>query len=305
MSARGRGWLIFAVCATGACIEDLDPKDVVRSPRILDIVADRPEINPGGESTLRVVLGGTTGAPTYRWYACLSSDATRNPNSIANFGEGGTFEGCFGDASPNTPLGTDATATFRAPNNLLQSLESLASRFGSLLPPGVATALARDVGLTVGVAVEVTVDGVTLRGYKRLVVSLNPSPNTNPPPPRVRVNSTWVSPLAGEDDRCAPEGGEALRVPRSQNVTLSPDGSEPWLERYRVLTASGQLIDRTETAFYSWYATAGRMGRGLTRSPIRDNYWAAPDTAGEQTLWVFLRDGHGGTSGCRLTLRVE
>ena len=63
-------------------------------------------------------------------------------------------------------------------------------------------ALARDVGLTVGVAVEVTVDGVTLQGYKRLVVSLNPSPNTNPPPPRVRVNNSWVSLLAGEGERC-------------------------------------------------------------------------------------------------------
>lgn len=305
MRPRARWGLVFAACALGACIEDLDPKDVVRAPRILDIVADRPEINPGGESTLRVVLGGTRGAPSFRWYACVSSDATRNPNSIANFGEGGTFEGCFGDASPNMPLGSGDTATFRAPRNLLESLESLASRFGAFLPPGVATALARDVGLTVGIAVEVEVDGVKLQGYKRLIVSLNPTPNTNPPPPRVRVNNTWVSIVSGEDDRCAPDGGEPLRVPRNQNVALSPDGSETWIESYRVLTASGQLIDRTETAFYSWYATAGRMGRGLTRSPVRDNYWAAPDTAGDQTLWVFLRDGHGGTSGCRLTLRVE
>ncbi len=307
MSApAARVWLVAALCASSGCIEDLDPKVVVRGPRILDIVADRPEINPGGASTLRVMLAGTTGAARYRWFACVSTDATRNPSSLTNFGEGNAFAGCYGDAGANLPLGTGPTATFRAPENLLRDLESLASRFGSYLPPGVLSALARDVGVTVGVAVVVDVDGVTLQGYKRLVVSLNEHPNTNPPPPRVRVNDVWVTVPSGEDSVCAPEGGGVVRVPRGRNVALVPDPDEArWIESYRVLTASGQLVDRRETAFYSWYVTAGTVGRQLTQSPIRDNYWGAPDAPGEQSMWILLRDGHGGTSGCRLVLRVE
>ena len=298
--------LLALSCASSACIEDLDPKSVVKGPRILDMIAERPELNPGDTTSIRVVLAGTRGAPTYRWFACLSADATRNPNSLANFGEGGTFAGCYGDSGATTPLGNAPTATFGAPRDLLSRLETASARFGSLLPDGVLQALIHDVGITVGVAVEVTVDGVTLKGYKRLVVSANARPNANPPSPRVRVNDTWVTAASGEDQVCVPESGGPLRVPRSQNVTLSPDPDEArWFERYRVLTASGELVDRTETAFYSWYATAGNFGRGLTQSPTRDNYWGAPDAAGENSIWVILRDGHGGTSWCRIAVTVE
>lgn len=297
----------LAVCAASVgCIEDLDPKSVVKGPRILDIIAERPELNPGASTTLRVVLAGTTGTPTYRWFGCVSADATRNPNSLANFGEGGAFAGCYDDAGATQPLGNGPTAGFTAPPDILQRLQSASARFGSLLPPGALEALVRDIGITVGVAVEVTVDGVTLKGYKRVIVSANTRPNTNPPPPRVRINSTWVSlPAEGGTD-CVPEDGSALRLPRSQNATLSPDSNEArWVDAYRVLTASGQLVDRTETAFYSWYVSGGSVGRGLTQSPTRDNYWAAPDAPGPQTLWIFLRDGHGGTSWCRVSVTVQ
>mgnify|MGYP000676868191 CR=1 FL=1 len=40
------------------------------------------------------------------------ADATRNPNSLANFGEGGTFAGCYGDSGATTPLGNQAQATY-------------------------------------------------------------------------------------------------------------------------------------------------------------------------------------------------
>jgi hypothetical protein len=299
--------VVLATCfAALGCIEDLDPKSVVRGPRILDIIADRPEVNPGTSTTLRVVLAGTTGTPTYRWIGCLSADATRNPNSLANFGEGGAFAGCFDDSGAVQPLGTNPTARFTAPPDVLTRLESASARFGSLLPPGALEALTRDIGITVGVAVEVTVDGVTLKGYKRVIVSANPRPNTNPPSPRVRVNDTWVSIPAGEGTACVPEDGSTLRAPRSRNVTLAPDSNEMrWVEPYRVLTASGQLVDRTETAFYSWYVSGGNLGRGLTQSPTRDNYWGPPDAPGPQTLWIFLRDGHGGTSWCSTRLTFE
>lgn len=297
--------LLVALVGLCSCIEDLLPKDVVRGPRILDIFATRPEINPGMSTEVRVLLAGTMGVPTYRWYACIAPDATRPGMGLANFGEA-TFEGCFGDATPRTLLGRNPTATFRAPPNTLDNLEALAMRFGQRVPAEVLAALARDVGLVIGLAVEVDVDGTTLRAYKRIVISSNPHPNANPPPPRFQVNRVWVSTAGQETDTCAPEDGSRLRVPRNTRVGLAPESNEEtWQESYRVLTASGLLVDRRETAFYSWYTTNGRMAQSLTRSPTRNNEWVTQSYPRDETLWVLLRDGHGGTSGCRVAVTVE
>ncbi len=294
--------LCLALCG---CIEDLDPKDVVRGPRVLDILADRPEVRPGERSTLSVLLAGTQASPSYRWYVCIAPDATRPGMGLANFGEA-TFEGCFGDATPRQLVSRGATATFMAPATALDGIDALAMRFGARLPPGVLQAIARDVGLVVGVAVEVDVDGVTLKAYKRLVVSRNPRPNTNPPPPRFQFGRTWVSTSGREDGTCGPEDGSRLRARPGVEVEIAPEGNEErWFETYRVLTASGQIVDRTETAFYSFYTTGGRMSRVLSRSPTRNNAWVAPQAPGPVTLWSIVRDGHGGTSACRFEVTVE
>jgi len=287
------------------CIGDLDPKNKVVGPRILDIVADRPELNPGQSAQLRAVLAGTAGPPRYRWFACVTSDFARPGMSLSNFGES-TFEGCFGDAAPRTPLGDGPTATFRAPAGALDNLETAAMRFGAFIPPETLRTIAREIGLMVGIGVEVTVDGVTLQGFKRLVVSLNPRPNANPPPPRFQVNRAWVSAAGRDDGTCAPEDGSALRVRRGVMVDLAPEPNEErWYERYKVLTAAGRLEERTERAFYSWYATDGTFARGLTQAPTRNTIWGPPAAPGDETLWVFVRDGHGGTSGCRVAITVE
>lgn len=288
-----------------ACIGDLDPKDVVVSPRILDILVDRPEVNPGQAATFRVFLGGTRGPATYRWITCVTTDATRGGMGVSNFGNAATESGCFGDAGPLVPLGTNATAMLRVPPDLLSNLDTLGARFGMRLPTAALQQIARDIGLVVGVGVIVEVDGVRLQGYKRVVVSTNPAPNTNPPPPRIRVGNTWVTVPAGEGDVCLPEDGTPLRIGPGQNITLVPDPNEErWIESYRVLSAAGELQERRETIFYSWYSTGGRIGQQLTRTPTRDNFWTSPSYPGPQTVWVFVRDGHGGTSGCRINIDV-
>lgn len=306
MASRPTMWSVLgALALASGCIESLDPKTIVRGPRILDIVADRPEINPGQSTTLRVVLAGARGTPTFRWFTCVAADSSASAGGISNFQSGGTFEGCFGDASPTLSLGDGATATLLTSARDEAQLQALARRYGNALPPEVLTAIARDVGIAVGVGVEVSVDGASLRGYKRVLVSFNTAHNTNPPSPRVRFGDVWVTAQREAGDGCAPAGGGPVRVRRNETVNLVPDPDESWAEGYRVLTASGQLADRTERGFYSWYATGGNFARGLTQSPTRDNTWTAPAEAGDHTMWVLLRDGRGGTSPCRVSLRVE
>ena len=290
-----------AVALALGCIGDLDPKEIVVSPRILDIAADPPEVAAGGTVRLRAVIGGNRGPVSYRWVACAGGDAL---SGGGGFGAGTSEVGCTSDAGFLLPLGTGAEATLVIPADSV-NLEAVLARFGDRAPRALVEQYLRDVGVIVGVGLTIEADGRTVVGYKRVVVSLNPRPNRNPPTPRVQVNGRWVSVPAGGGPACVPEEGAGIRVPRARNVTLSPDANESWLERFTVLTALGVFEERTEQAFYSWYATHGDLGRGLTRPPTRDNEWLPSNAPGAQALWFFVRDGHGGTSGCRLDVTVE
>lgn len=297
---RARRLAVLGALALG-CIGDLAPKEIVVSPRILDIIADPPEISPGGTVRLRAVVAGNRGPVSYRWVTCAGADAL---SGVGGFGTGTADTGCTGDAGQRFPLGTGETATLTIPPASVD-LDRLLERFGDRAPRELVERYLREVGVIVGVGVHIEADGYVVDGYKRVVVSLNPRPNANPPTPRLRVNGRWVSVRAGGGPDCAPEEGGALRVPRGQNVTLAPDADESWTEPYTVLTAVGAFEGRTEQAFYSWYATNGALGRGLTRSPTRDNEWRPSEHAGAQSLWLFLRDGRGGSSGCRVPVTVE
>lgn len=294
------GALLFAA----GCIDDLDPKSIITAPRVVEVIAEPPEVRPGEFSTLSVILAGTRGEARYRWSVCPITDLGALGDATS-----ASLADCYRDGAALVPLSTEPTAAFVLPPALLARVTEAAQRFGGSLPPGLIETFLREVGLAVAVVVEIEVDGRTLRAVKRVVVSQNPSPHHNPPSPRVRVNDRWVSVPAGATDRarCVSEDGNALRFVPGQTLTLTPDPDERWIERYTVLTADGRFERRDEQAFYSWYATGGSL-RGLTRSPLRDNEWSLPQTTGatrDQSLWVLLRDGHGGASGCRVDLRVE
>jgi hypothetical protein len=297
-----RARAVALALAVAGCIDDLDPKTLITAPRVVEILAEPPEVRAGEVSTLSVILGGTRGPATYRWSVCPITDL-----GALGSGASTSLADCFRDGAAVLPLAQTETAAFVLPPSVFASATEAARRFEGTLPAGIVDTFLREVGLAVPVLVEVQVDGRTLRALKRVVVSQNPTPNTNPPSPRVRINGRWVSIPAGATDRarCLAEDGAALEYGRGDALTLTPDPAEPWIERYTVLTADGRFAPRDEQAFYSWYATAGSLS-GLTRSPLRDNVWNLPTNspAQDHSLWILLRDGRGGASGCRVDLRV-
>lgn len=293
------------------CIESLDREELVAGPRVLAVLVDRPEVNPGQTVTARVFLAGHQGTARYRWTWCFANEGARFQSPVSDFGGNNPEQGCFDrDAGPLFNLGTGESAVLPIPpdviTNALAALERGAAQ-GTGIPASLLAVLARDIGLVVGFGVTVEVDGRVIQAYKRVVVSSNPMPNRNPPPPRLQVAGRWVRGTAEAPTRCTPEEGTGpLRLRRGTEAALVPDPNEaPWLESYRVLTATGQLEDREEQGYYNWYVSGGSLARQGTRSPVRDNVWRVPSLPGAHALWVFVRDGHGGTSGCRVDAVVE
>ena len=331
---------------SAACIPspDFDDRDLVKTPRILAIIADRPEIGPGQSTTLSVVfadpLGG--GRPVrYRWRACITTEA------LGGMGGGAGFSGAqfgmmapgAGCASPETSfdLGEGETAVLTAPPE--ESIDLLIARFREMVGDAISDVfierLLTDVGIQLSVQVDVTTDGAAgeellITGFKRVIVSRRTAQGTNPPLPRVEfgdfgVISGYASASSGFD--CATESGGPLVVPPSTLVALRPDPTpndpldsgtdEPWTmdtlcmdsdpvtECYGVLDPQGIFTQKPENAFYSWNATAGVFFEGTTIRPARDNEWTSPATPGDVTFWVVMRDGHGGTSACRATITVR
>ena len=290
----------FALCS--ACIGDLAHKEIVLGPRVLEIVADPPELGAGQTVRLHATLAGTLGTPRFHWVACGGD--TTSFSGLGGFGAGVADDGCTGDAGPHVPLGDTAAEVFTVPA-ALADVAAIRAALGPSIPAAFVDRYLRDVGILVGVGLTVEVDGRVLRAYKRVVLSTSATPNHNPPPPRLRVAGHWVGPTAADPETCAAEDGMPLTVAAGALVNLEPDTDASWFETYTVLAATGTFQPRTEHAYWSWYASGGALDQAITQTPTVDDTWQAPGTAGPQTLWVFLRDGRGGTSGCRVSVTVR
>jgi hypothetical protein len=134
-----------------------------------------------------------------------------------------------------------------------------------------------------------------------------------------------VAPDAG--GTVAPDAGRAvpsIAVARGETVTLRANwaacpttGTEPakgctGAEPYVALDpVAHTLVDRRESMRVSWFATAGGYAHDRTgrteedTASFSENEWTAPDTAGQGSLWVVLRDDRGGVGFEALEINVQ
>lgn len=319
--------VLLSLLAVGCTPFPYTPQDIVNSPRILDIVADPPEVAPGGESTLSVLyVDDVPGrAVTYQWTACVTAESIGAGGfSGAQFGTMQQDPGC----PPPTPgtmndLGTDAGATlpatltglFRAPNAATLSL-----LFRSTVTDESAMQLAALIhAIGVPILVQVTVsDAATgeelITAFKRVLIRDGASPNTNPPPPRFQIGDSWVSArIPGLPPfTCLPEDPRhPPLVVRGEEVTLTPDPDEAWVQSYTVFRPDGSGLQTvSEGGYYAWLSTGGGFkDSGMEQSPAREGVWTPPSLAEigsiEVPLWIVVRDGHGGSSACKTMVALE
>lgn len=294
-----------------SCIEtpDFVQASLVAGPRVLAVVTEPPEIHPGETVALSLLVAGVEDREHMQitWRACGSFDAFFGGGS--QYGEEQPDEGCGGGVA--FPLGEGETATLPGAltADLFDNLEVIAMTIGSALPEGILEQIRSSVGLAFLIEATMIADGKQVRAVKRILISENPTPHSNPPPPHFALGEREIIADDSATFRCVAADGEPVNVATNVEIELAPNLEadaelEAWLEPYRVIDARGELLERQERAFYSWLSTGGKLSQGLTKSPLRNEIWRTPATAGECSLWLVIRDGHGGTSACELRVTV-
>ena len=309
----------FAACLSG-CLDlpDFESASIVTGPRVLAIIAEPPEIGPGETLALSILIAGVEdpSETEVTWRACGSFDGFGGGGG-AQYGEEQPDEGCGGTALA-FDLGEGLTAQLPGAltADLFDNLEVIAMTLGTELPEGIVDQIRSSVGIAFLVEATVRAEGKMIRATKRVLISENPAPHTNPPPPQLMFGEQAVVADAEQPMRCVGADGRPVTAPTASRVELAPfaaaepgdagmPAEEPWLETYNIINARGELKERTERAFYAWYTTAGSLDSGSTKSPLRNNVWRTPQMPGDYPLWLIVRDGHGGASACELTVRVE
>jgi len=286
---------------------------------VLAVVAEPPEIRPGDTLDLSILIAGVEDPSETQitWRACGSFDGFFGGGG-AQYGEEQPDEGCGAGLAFDLGEGPTAQLPGVLTADLFDNLDVIAMTLGSDLPEDIVDEIRSSVGIAFLVEATVRVEGKLIRATKRVLLSENETPHTNPPPPQYMFDREQAVIAEPSDPlRCVREDGEPVTAAPSANIELAPfagalvegeDGGpdeEPWLETYNIINARGELRERKERAFYAWYTTAGELDSGSTKSPLRNNIWRAPDEEGDYPLWLIVRDGHGGTSACELTVTVE
>jgi hypothetical protein len=300
-------YINLAVWLAG-CLDlpDFESASIITGPRVLAVVAEPPEIHPGEALELSILIAGVDDPSETRitWRACGSFDGFGGGGG-AQYGEEQPDEGC-GGTSLSFDLGEGPTAQLPGAltTDLFDNLEVIAMTIGTDLPEGIVEQIRSSVGIAFLIEATVRAQGKLVRATKRVLISENPEPHTNPPPPRFMFGDQAIIADPEQPLRCVRDDGEPVTAGPAESIELIPE-EEAWLETYNIINARGELRDRKERAFYAWYTTAGSLDSGSTKSPLRNNLWRTPVMAGDYPLWLIVRDGHGGTSACELTVVIE
>jgi hypothetical protein len=296
-----------------ACFDspDFARSSLVTGPRVLALVAEPPEAAPGDPFALSLLIAGADHEEVeVSWRACGAFDSGGSFGGGMQFGERDPDEGCGGGFAVPLGEGRSSVLPGELTRALFDNLELAAVILGAALPDDALERIRSDVGIPFLIEADVHIGEKRIRTVKRVLVRETEAAHQNPPPPSFMLGDAEIV-SEGDEFVCGALDGVTPRVRRSSDVELEPmlqgnEGEdEPWLERYHVLDAQGQLLERTERAYYSWFSDGGRLDQQLTRAPLRNEVWTTPDEPGEHTLWVVVRDGHGGTSACGLAIVVE
>lgn len=310
MTMKQLGHILAALALLGglgslACTGNLDPPTLVKTPRILAIIADPPESAPGTDITVGVIAhvpddpeGLTT---TYAWRLCASLPRVLDAADIpADLPLPDTCE-TLPSTGPSATIPGSETAMLAM---LLRSLPT-----GGAFDASFLTRILDTAGIPFQVEVDVldASGEVLISGLKTVAITTRtaPPPTTNPP---VVLFSLGEQDVAMPDDlfdhRCVPTSGPLLATVE-QEIEITPIPGIDWTEEFPIFDYSGVLRTGRENEYYSFYVTGGSLSAETTRPPDREVRWTPPEEPGTVRLWLIVRDGHLGARGCHVDVDVR
>lgn len=257
-----------------SCAPELPRRaSLVDEPRVIAVVAEPAESEPGTAVTYRAVVAspdGTIEDPALTWALCLTPKPPGESRSVN--------ETCLGDGVVALPA-TGAGAEIETP-------EDACFLFGPDTPPGDARP--RDPDATGGfyLPLRTTLGEELAFAHHRIHCNLADAP----------VDAALAYRESYRDNQ-NPVIDAFSAVTAGESVTLSlrwlPESRERFLV-YDPLTRD--LVTRDETLRASWYTTAGTLEHDTTTGELatENRYTAA--TTGTAHLWVVLRDDRGGVA---------
>jgi hypothetical protein len=342
----GRSVVLTLLAGSTACGGDLPSPTVVDDLRVLAVRAEPPEVlvervdgrqtQPAPVSFQAVVVDPRGASMVYHWRFC----PVESTQTCAD------FDARRAAAPPELQPALDAA---RAQNSAGEATAAAAvDTFTVEIPEDlfryhlISSGLGLGNGSWVSAVLRVAAGAQTVEAQKRVVLNArdlsawNPelqrfgwqvcvpgapvagcvplaprTPNHNPEIAAVEVAR---SARAGAPFTTRPDGplslepGEVIRL----RPVLAPDAEE----RYQTVTSTLQasdltVVDRTEEAVVSWFATAGKFGAEQTTAQLTktlDNTFTAPLTppaGGRLSVFVVVRDQRGGEGWTSLEVVVE
>jgi hypothetical protein len=309
-----------------------------------DVITARPlVVNERGENVLpdgQVLVDADgkrtcTGEVCFDWSFCLRPERTPGLNSL-QYDPATPSQGCENAAismmmGESPILMPQPDGSVRIDTTLLGTmvdttmLETIAAALD--LPREIIERIFSETGIPVLVELRLYLPDETKVGYKRALFIADGCTEdcrgTNPPAPEFAVrrrrgdgiDQTWVTGRGHEpfvctrcdpgDEACVPNRKPLDLLPNEHYVLAPIEDGDEWLETYTVLDLTGEFTEFTERGYFSWFSNAGEIAQGQTYFPVAEEILLTPTDPGTYALWVVSRDGHFGTSACRVEYNVR
>lgn len=134
---------------------------------------------------------------------------------------------------------------------------------------------------------------------KRVPVSENDTPNHNPEVTAILVSGPGLMGGSGTE-------ADPYLLKKGAEVQLTPEVPEEAYEPYTYLTSTGEVEDRFEEPYWSWYTDGGEFSQNISLPPYAYVAWTAPEKSGwEGLIAVVMRDRRGGMGWKQVWVQVQ
>ena len=253
--------------------------------RILAVAAEPPEPRPGDTVTFTsLVVSPDDPVAAVLWLSCGTGGSFGCDTSVLqdlDFENPETIDpqtlldaGLIG-AEPYWAPAWEVPTDFLDALTEDEKLEGMSAMINlTAIPESAATAEVDDLNLVES-------------AFKRIPVSLAPTPNHNPTVTGVQV-----------DELPIPEAGARIYLEPNQTYSLTIQLSDDSIEDYTYRNSGGEDETRTEEPYFTWYAQEGSFDQTATLWPYTTVAFTTPETPTitDPSIWVVVRDRRGGMS---------